>query len=651
MKKFLFLGALAAMLLGTASCSNDMEPAMTDDGMVQFTIELPGNIDSRAIADGMTANKLTVAVYDENGNELPDIRVNKDIPHQTTVEFKLVKGQTYSFAFWAQAEGAPYTFDTAGKSVSVDYTNAKCNDETRDAFYAYKTLTVDGPINQTVYLTRPFAQLNYGADDLAAAKAAGIVPLQTKLVVSKVANTFNLATGEATGEVENVEFALADLPDATTDDDGNVTPATLTVENKPYAWMEMSYFLVPANEANVDVEMTATTTQQNVDVPVANVPVKKNHRTNIVGSLFTEDAIFNVIIDQNFDVADYNIDYNAPVVPAGKANVNGTEYNTIAEALAVADGNTIYLGEGTYNETINVPANGNVSIHAGNGLYADDVIINKPVTAAAGSTLDLKNVSVKGTSSGAGIEVTNATATLDGVKSSGNRGINVWADGENGSKVTIKNSEMIATGTYSRGINVGQGSNNEVTVEGSTIQAEYYAFNFIGSCDAATITVKDSEVTGWAISNIWGKNNNVEYDNCTLNSINDKSYHASNAFSAFVYSTDASNHAMNNIVKVTRCKVNVESTKGNKQSLIGYEGTNNQTIMNNTDIIGKNTNTNGQPITFRASTYPTLCSDLFDNDWNFIGTNQIMQDRFNFENVTINWDGENINWAEYITVE
>ena len=58
MKKFLFLGALAAMLLGTASCSNDMEPAMTDDGTVQFTIELPGNVDSRAIADGLTATKL-----------------------------------------------------------------------------------------------------------------------------------------------------------------------------------------------------------------------------------------------------------------------------------------------------------------------------------------------------------------------------------------------------------------------------------------------------------------------------------------------------------------------------------------------------------------------------------------------------------------
>jgi hypothetical protein len=46
-----------------------MEPSMGDN-MVRFTIELPGNIDSRAISDGLTANKLTVAVYDEQGNEI-----------------------------------------------------------------------------------------------------------------------------------------------------------------------------------------------------------------------------------------------------------------------------------------------------------------------------------------------------------------------------------------------------------------------------------------------------------------------------------------------------------------------------------------------------------------------------------------------------
>ena len=648
MKKFLFLGALAAMLLGTASCSNDMEPAMTDDGMVQFTIELPGNIDSRAIADGMTANKLTVAVYDENGNELPDIRVNKDIPHQTTVEFKLVKGQTYSFAFWAQAEGAPYTFDTAGKSVSVDYTNAKCNDETRDAFYAYKTLTVDGPINQTVYLTRPFAQLNYGADDLAAAKAAGIVPLQTKLVVSKVANTFNLATGEATGEEENVEFALAGLPDATTDNDGNITPATLTVENKPYAWMEMSYFLVPANEANVDVEMTATTTQQNVNVPVANVPVKKNHRTNIVGSLFTEDVIFNVIIDQNFDVADYNIDYNAPVVPAGKANVNGTEYNTIADALAAADGKTIYLGEGTYNETINVPANGNVSIHAGNGLYADDVIINKQVKAEEGSTLDLKNVTVKtnNTVTNPAIDIVGATATLDGIKADGSRGVAI----ENGSNVTIKNSDIAATGSqgYPRGVQL-VGENNNVTVEGSNISAVHYAFNFIGGANSNTINLKNSTVTGWGVVNIWSSNNNIEFDNCTLNSINDKPYNADgwNNFSAFVYNNDGSNIARDNVVTILNSKVNVSSTKEvNKQSLIGYAGYNNKTIFKNVNVVGTDTNTD-EPLTFRS-----YGCDFFDADHNFIGTNEMLATLCNCtDNVTCTWNGNPLDLVEYFTFE
>ena len=69
MKKFLFLGALAALLLGTASCSNDMEPQLSD-GTVQFKVELPGAIDSRAISDGTTAIKLDVACYDAEGNVL-----------------------------------------------------------------------------------------------------------------------------------------------------------------------------------------------------------------------------------------------------------------------------------------------------------------------------------------------------------------------------------------------------------------------------------------------------------------------------------------------------------------------------------------------------------------------------------------------------
>ena len=307
MKKFLFLGAMAAMLLGTASCSKDIEPEMTD-GTVQFKVELPGNIDSRAISDGTTATKLDVACYDADGNILAvEPTVKTDFVNcEATVTYKLVKGQTYKFAFFAHADGAPYTF-TPGENINgckfeVNY-NGACNAENRDAFYAVLTDYEVTATETTVKLHRPFAQLNFGADDLAAAKAAGIIPSQSKVKVSKAASTFSLFSGETSNDVENIEYTLANLPDATTVD-GVMTPATLTVEGNDYAWMEMCYFLVPGNEANVDVEMTVKTNKADVEVPVTSVPVKKNHRTNIVGSLFTQDANFKVIIEPAFDTPD-----------------------------------------------------------------------------------------------------------------------------------------------------------------------------------------------------------------------------------------------------------------------------------------------------------------------------------------------------------
>ena len=300
MKKILFFGMMAALLLGTASCSSDMEPSMGDD-MVRFTIELPGNIDSRAISDGLTANKLTVAVYDDQGHELSDIRVNKDIPHQTTVEFKLVKGQKYSFAFWAQAAGAPYNFDTANKTVNVSYDGAKSNDETRDAFYAYRAdVTVTGPISETITLKRPFCQLNYGARDYQDAIKAGVNAVTSAVTVDHAATAFNLETGATDGDVK-ATFTQEILPN---------DPATLAVEDKTYQWMAMNYFLVPNNEAVITTSLRLYedgNANPVRDLTVYSVPVQKNHRTNIVGNLFTEDVNFNVIIDEHFDQPDYNV--------------------------------------------------------------------------------------------------------------------------------------------------------------------------------------------------------------------------------------------------------------------------------------------------------------------------------------------------------
>ena len=367
MKKYLYLGAVAALLLGTASCSSEMEPELTD-GTVQFRVELPGAVESRAIADGTTATKLEVACYDYQGNKL-DIEptVKTDFTNRVaTVTYKLVKGQTYNFSFFAHADGAPYTF-TAGSTLSEceftvtdSYDNVAGNDESRDAFYAVLTDYEVTATTTDVTLYRPFAQLNFGADDLAAAATAGIIPSQSAVTVQQVSTRFNLSTGvasDAASDLVDASFAAAALP-ATPDD-------SITVDGTKYRWMAMNYFLVPANEAAVDVEMTVATNKADVVVPVANVPVQKNHRTNIVGSLFTQDANFNIIIDQNFDQPDNNLvlPFTAPEDVAGAAQEPGatiyvepnSELNLnlsqVAEGVTIKGfGSTIIFENGNANE-------------------------------------------------------------------------------------------------------------------------------------------------------------------------------------------------------------------------------------------------------------------------------------------------------------
>ena len=303
MKKVLFLSAWAAMMLGAVSCSNDMEPELTN-GTVQFKVELPGAIDSRAISDGTTAKKLDVACYDADGNKLAvEPTVKTDFTNrEATVTYKLVKGQKYKFAFFAHADGAPYTFSAGTKlsecNFTVDYTTenkVNCNDEKRDAFFGVlEDYEVTAEVTE-VKLHRPFAQLNFGTDDLTAAQTVGFDPDQSQVVVSKVGTTFNLSTGKTSGEKENVTFALAALP---------ADPATLTVGGTTYAWMAMNYFLAPADDAIIEATMTAKKDSKTAVVPVSNVPVKKNHRTNIIGSLFTEDANIKVIIEPAFEEPD-----------------------------------------------------------------------------------------------------------------------------------------------------------------------------------------------------------------------------------------------------------------------------------------------------------------------------------------------------------
>jgi hypothetical protein len=292
MKKFLFLGAMAAMLLGTASCSSDMEPAMGGETPVSFSVSLGDDIDSRTISDGTGANTLKFAVF-ENGTEIRELAQTVDVADKkATVTTRLVKGHTYSFVFWAQNSACTAYNTTDMSAIKVDYA-ANCNDETRDAFYKMDSFQVTEAFEKKETLTRPFAQINFLADD--AAGVVGVDAYKSQVTVTGVPTTLNTLDGTVGTETTDVTFALATIPKET------------LADYETYKYVAMNYVLAATDKEMKNV-VTLTVKDENGaevnTVTVANCPVQRNYRTNIFGDLFTLQGKFNVVIDPIYNTPD-----------------------------------------------------------------------------------------------------------------------------------------------------------------------------------------------------------------------------------------------------------------------------------------------------------------------------------------------------------
>ena len=291
MKKILF-GLSAFTMLFATSCQNDLDFDTTvgKTSTVSFSVGTP-EIATRAYSDGTTATNLQYAVYDAAGNQLTDLTVTDgEIHGSTTVKLQLTTGNTYSVIFWAAAPQAPYTVDFGTKTMTVDYKDAVCNAENRDAFYKYHTFTVKGAQTETIELKRPFAQLNIGTADYAASKSAGYTPTQSAVVVKNVYSTLNLETGDVDKDKEvEANFALADIK----------KDETFPVADNEY--LAMNYLLVGAEKETVEVEFTYTDGSNAKTRKVGSVPVQRNYRTNIYGNLLTSEVDVNVEIKPEYD--------------------------------------------------------------------------------------------------------------------------------------------------------------------------------------------------------------------------------------------------------------------------------------------------------------------------------------------------------------
>ncbi|MDE6276749.1 MAG: hypothetical protein K2M06_01425 [Muribaculaceae bacterium] len=382
MNKSLFTLLAACMFL--TACSGDdprTAPVAGEEATVSFTASLPASIDSRAYSDGTTATALSWAIY-ETGSKTPLLTGSETFSGlKATVSTTLVTGKTYDFVFWAQNPSAPYEFNAAAQTVTIDYSSAAftANNEQLDGFYkAVSAYQVKGSVNETYTLTRPFAQVNIGTTDFTQATAAGIDVAASTVTIASY-STFDLMQGEVSGDA-TAEFKLNAMPG--------------TEEAFPIAgckYLAMVYVLMPEAKQTVDVTYNLSP-DASEPVTFGGVPVQRNYRTNIYGALLTNPAIFNVEIKP--DYAGTDLEYS--VVATTPEEVTNALANPAVSEVEIPDGTTIDMTAVPTESLVNnspktITLGEGSEIQLGNGAHFtgnDDLTIRGTASASTVSRAD-----------------------------------------------------------------------------------------------------------------------------------------------------------------------------------------------------------------------------------------------------------------------
>lgn len=296
-KKLLKSFAAAAMSVLAIACAKE-QVGPVEGAMVEatFSVDVPGVIGTKA-GEGTKATKLYYQVFDAEGAPVTGLPMQvKDIHVSTTVNFQLIKDQTYNFVFWAQTAEAGYYTVTDLRTITANYEGKNSNDENFDAFFAVeKAITINGPITKTVTLKRPFAQINVATTGVLKAGETTVnvdfTGATSAVTVKAVPTVFSPLTDELSSPVNALQFASAAIPE------GNFA---VTGSTETYKYLAVNYVFAPVDGTVYDVEAALNVAGKDVTVKVPSVPAKRNYRTNIYGNLLTTTADFNVEIDPGF---------------------------------------------------------------------------------------------------------------------------------------------------------------------------------------------------------------------------------------------------------------------------------------------------------------------------------------------------------------
>ena len=462
--------ALAALVLGLASCQNDFDGNAVAGGEVNFQLAVTtGGVETRAgergEADSQNAKdsafgavdyfqatnwadvdlRYILEVYDQadsydNAEPVKDRMVKiVDAYEPVTFDLRLIPNRNYHFVVFADFVANGSHALSADEQLTVeglhhDATNLQAikiladaiNEECTDAYFATADIKIENSAAQGIVLKRPYGKVRVVATDLAELNL-NVDPKAVKVVYTATQpDTFNAVNGKVSEVKEGTqEFTRVYGEISKTD----LTQHTYTagydamVKNGRHTHMTLFTDYILATEEQRDIQFdlyvyddAAMQSEIKHTEFSTMIPVQRNYLTTIIGNVLTTATEIDVTIDDNF------------------ANKDNQYY--VFEAF----------------------------VNGGEVTLTEDYVIGRPLFVEADAVLNLNGHSIKNAEGNADTDVIivrkgakltiNGEGTIEAV--SGNDGYAIISEGE----------LVINGGTYKAGVDANNAPNAVIYARG-----------------------------------------------------------------------------------------------------------------------------------------------------------------------------------------
>lgn len=431
MKAKLLTISAAVMALLAVSCQREETgfglPAGEEVTVTISASVLSGGPSVKSNADpgnGDQINRCILGVYMVDGENGPQpygtLSYEQVTGQQATFEdVTLLTGYDYKLVFWADNVASTTNLQTDNHYVTTDFPTVTYNDghqymssdDTRDAFYGVFDLNdFSGEVEDSYTLTRPFGQLNIFTTDCDEIKSDALKPAKVRMTFTSIPTGMDLINGSLTEPAEGaggVTGEISAIPD-------DVTSPVVTGARQ----LSFDYIFAPEGQQRMISGITMNFYDANdseLDITAYSfpeLPVQRNYRTNVSGSLLTKSADLTIDIRKNFaGIKDVNLHEVSTIEEVEKtlneiadmgANVQPESVVfTFSEELDdTENSNTIELPALTTEVVLNfdggISSTGlKVQDNSADGSFTGNVIIRNAGEDAVPLTIDLPGGSVE----------------------------------------------------------------------------------------------------------------------------------------------------------------------------------------------------------------------------------------------------------------